>query len=66
MNDSYNSKYSNNDEENRFIASPSLKIDHVHLKVSNLQNSIDFYQSILGFKILENKSKENIVCLGLS
>lgn len=64
MNDSDNSKYSNNDEENRFIASPSLKIDHVHLKVSNLQYSIDFYQSILGFKILENKSKENIVCLG--
>ena len=42
MNGSYNSKYSNNDEENRFIADPSLKIDHVHLKVSNLQNSYRF------------------------
>jgi catechol 2,3-dioxygenase len=55
---------SNKYEDTRFIVNPSLKINHVHLKVSNLQNSIEFYQSILGFKILENTSEENIVYLG--
>ena len=51
------------DKDHRFIANPSLKIDHVHLKVSDLQNSIDFYQSILGFRVLENGSGENMVYL---
>ncbi len=60
-----NSNNSNKHEDNRFIANPALKIDHVHLKVSNLQNSIDFYQSILGFRVLENSSGDNISYLGL-
>jgi catechol 2,3-dioxygenase len=38
-----------------FIASPLLRIDHVHLRVSNLKKSVGFYQSILGFKVLEKK-----------
>ncbi|HEY0580197.1 MAG TPA: VOC family protein, partial [Candidatus Nitrosocosmicus sp.] len=32
------------------------KIDHVHLRVSDLQKSTDFYQSILGFRVLKNES----------
>jgi catechol 2,3-dioxygenase len=58
--------YSNNSnslEKNNFIADPSLKIDHVHLKVHDLQKSIDFYRSILGFRVLENSSVENIAFL---
>ncbi len=53
-----------NNNTNPFIANPSLKVDHVHLKVSNLQNSVNFYQSILGFNVFENKSSENTAYLG--
>jgi len=38
MNNSNNSNNISKPENNSFIANPSLKIDHVHLKVSNLQN----------------------------
>ena len=34
-----------------------LKIDHVHLKVLDLEKSLEFYQSILGFKIVRLESK---------
>lgn len=34
-----------------------LKIDHVHIKVSDLENSIQFYRSILGFKLVRQESK---------
>lgn len=34
-----------------------LKIDHVHIKVSDLENSIQFYRSILGFKLVKQESK---------
>ncbi|MGN6822568.1 MAG: VOC family protein, partial [Candidatus Nitrosocosmicus sp.] len=46
-----------------FIINPSLKIDHVHLKVSNLKDSINFYQSILGFRVLKDKSTSNTAFL---
>jgi catechol 2,3-dioxygenase len=42
-----------------FTINSLLKIDHVHLKVSNLKESVDFYQSILGFKVLKDKSVAN-------
>ena len=51
------------EESNEFVADPSLKVDHVQLKVSNLKDSIDFYQSILGFGVLEDKSNGDIVHL---
>ena len=57
-----NNDIDNNDDS--FISNPSLKIDHVHLKVSNLENSIHFYQSILGFKVMDKEPKEDTVCLG--
>ena len=34
-----------------------LHIDHVHLNVSNLERSLHFYTSILGFKIVNQKEK---------
>src|SRR5215212_2956444 len=46
-----------------FIASPLSRIDHVHLRVSNLKKSVDFYQSILGFKVLEKNHDGNTVLL---
>lgn len=46
-----------------FIISPLSKIDHVHLRVSNLQESVHFYQSILGFRILEKKPKDKTAFL---
>jgi catechol-2,3-dioxygenase len=48
-----------NSPNGSFIASPLLRIDHVHLRVSNLKKSVDFYQSILGFKVLEKKHDGN-------
>lgn len=39
------------------LINPKLKIDHVHLKVSDLEKSLQFYQSILGFKIVRQESK---------
>ena len=35
-----------NDNNNSFAINTSLKIDYVHLRVSNLKESVNFYQSI--------------------
>ena len=39
------------------MSNPNLKIDHVHLKVSDLEKSLHFYRSILGFKIVRQESQ---------
>lgn len=54
------------DKSKEFVANPSLKVDHVSLKVSNLQDSINFYKSILGFGVLEGKSNVNTAYMGPS
>ena len=36
----------------------STRIDHISIQTSNLQRSIEFYQSIFGLKVL-NEDKEN-------
>ena len=41
-----------------FKMDPSMKIGYVGLNVSDLQKSLDFYQSILGFKIIGKPSGE--------
>ena len=45
-----------NNNNPSFAINPSLKIDHVHLRVSNLKESDNFYQSILGFRNLKERS----------
>ncbi len=52
------------DTPSEFIASPSLKVDHVHLKVSNLHEAVKFYQSVLGFNVLEIDSNRDLAYLG--
>jgi catechol 2,3-dioxygenase len=37
---------------------PSMKIGHVSLNVTNLQSSLNFYQNILGFKVVGKPSSE--------
>ena len=48
------------------MINPKLKIDHVHLKVSDLENSIEFYRSILGFKTIRQESKTAFLSSSLS
>ena len=36
-----------------YIAHPGVRIGHVHLKVANLERSIQFYSGILGLKIMQ-------------
>ena len=44
--------------EEVFKIDPSTKIGHVSLNVTNLQSSLDFYQKILGFKVVGKPSSE--------
>lgn len=39
------------ESESNYIAPELARIGHVHLKVSDLQRSIDFYQGLLGFEL---------------
>ena len=52
-----------NNNDPSFAINPSLKIDHVHLRVSSLKESVNFYQSILGFRNLKEKSNTKIAFL---
>ncbi len=52
------------DSSREFVVSPSLKVDHVHLKVSNLHEAVKFYQSTLGFTVLEIDSSGDLAYLG--
>jgi catechol 2,3-dioxygenase len=36
-----------------FHREPNVFVSHVHLKVADLQRSIDFYQQVIGFQLLE-------------
>lgn len=56
----------NVDISNEFAVNPFIKIDHVQLKVTSLKNSVDFYQSLLGFSVLESNSDGNTAFLGPS
>ncbi len=38
-------------EKNDYTVAPETRIGHVHLKVSDLQRSLDFYCGLLGFEV---------------
>lgn len=38
--------------ETKYTIPPETRIGHVHLKVSNLQRSLDFYCGLLGFELI--------------
>ena len=44
---------------------PNLKIDHVHLNVSDLEKSLQFYESILGFNIARKEHKTALLSASL-
>jgi len=52
-----------NTGEEPFVIDSSMKINHVHLNVTNLSESLDFYKSILGFRILKENVNNNTVLL---
>lgn len=47
--------------QQRFQMGSSMKIGRVSLNVSNLKRSLDFYEKILGFKVVRKISGENAV-----
>ena len=42
----------------QFRISPSMKIGYVSLNVSDVQSSLDFYQSVLGFSVVGRPSSD--------
>lgn len=50
-------------DDKPFVINSSMNINHVHLNVTNLSKSLDFYKSILGFRILKEDANSNTVFL---
>src|SRR5919202_3470775 len=57
-------KSNHNEERNStFKINPSTKIGYVSLNVSDIQSSLEFYQSMLGFRLIQKKSAADRVYL---
>ena len=46
------------DHQQQYKIDPAIKIGHVSLNVSNLSRSLDFYESVLGFKRIGRPSSD--------
>lgn len=46
---------------NHFHQKPVTFVEEVNIKVSNLSNSLDFYQQIMGFQILEQTDRKAVL-----
>jgi catechol 2,3-dioxygenase len=44
----------------QYITPPTARIGHVHLKVSDLQRALDFYNGLLGFQIMQRYGTEAV------
>lgn len=44
-----------------FHQSPHTFVDQVHLKIANLQRSLQFYQEVIGFRILEQSERKAVL-----
>lgn len=51
------------DDDDTYAMNSSMKINHIHLRVSNLSQSLNFYKSILGFRILKEDMHSNTAFL---
>jgi catechol 2,3-dioxygenase len=47
--------------ENKFFQKPTIYVGEVNIKVSNLTNSLDFYQRVFGFEILEQSERKAVL-----
>ena len=44
---------SQNTSQELYSLSPAVRIGHIHLKVSDLERSLDFYSRVLGFTLMQ-------------
>src|SRR5215210_2519282 len=59
VNDNIDGAPANNHQQQQYKIDPAMKIGHVSLNVSNLSRSLDFYESVLGFKRIGRPSSGN-------
>lgn len=57
VNDNIDGAPTNNHHQQQYKMDPAMKIGHVSLNVSNLSRSLDFYESVLGFKRIDRPSR---------
>lgn len=43
--------------QQKFHQKPNMYVSHVQLKVSNLEQSLEYYENIIGFKVLKNENR---------
>ncbi|MBO1513960.1 VOC family protein [Metabacillus bambusae] len=46
---------------NSFHSKPNTFVNHVHLKVENLIRSLEFYQNLMGFQVLNQSGKKAVL-----
>ena len=50
-------------DDDPFVINSSMNINHVHLNVTDLSKSLDFYKSILGLRILKEDAQTSTISL---
>ncbi len=53
--------HTNEQQQRKFRIHPSMRIGYVSLNVSDIQSSLEFYQSILGFRVLGRPSNGKVL-----
>jgi catechol 2,3-dioxygenase len=60
----FDRKHHNNKEMPDFTISPGAKIGYISLNVSDIQKSLEFYQSTLGFSKMQQQSVGRVLLSG--